>query len=156
MSHIYRAKVALGFEVTQKDFLVVVPAIVKTCGRGHRQPESHPKFCDQDGTPFKFATTTVGTKALVALADGIPECLTAEDWWDTLCEDGEPIFTVRRNYGSEDFIICGVFIAESDCESNPLRTLSWKKMLQKHKEVQALRLRLGFDDRPIKLYSWIS
>jgi len=153
----YYSKVVLGFRVTKKDFVRTDHTEIKTCGKGHQEPADHPKFCAQDGTPFTFDGVEVATDALLALMeDPYLNADDAGDWWS--CDTDGLVFLVGGEHRDpdEDVYVCGIILAKD--ESNDLvayTAISDDDLLEKRKEVEALRTKIGFDDRPIKMYSWV-
>lgn len=163
------AFMAIGFEITEEDFLVTVRPDKVTCAHGHPKPDgSRAKFCPEDGTKYDQYEVTSPTERMDSLLslleidmfdpnDFDGEFDDIEQWWNVyLASEGEPFIKVGVN---EDTLILGKLIGDTGSHRFNLTTVeqSREEVDEAWAEVRDMRTALGFDpkERPIRLYSWM-
>lgn len=165
-----RNKVVLGFRVTKEDFFRSVTDKFKTCGQGHKAPDTHALFCSQDGQPFSYRRSLVPTPTLHVLlhlegfdtngtgGTGRTVVEQLHDIWVDNLNTGSHCFQYGGRTGEATYL-CGVALARSHGYDVILKAMPWDTVLQKYQKVEELRNALGFahgsDVRPIQLYSWL-
>jgi hypothetical protein len=156
---------AIGFKVTEDDFIRETKATDLVCPKGHEWPGGGAKFCQECGGKFDYLTEVWGTKKLRVLAQLLDDegfldndCDNFEDYWHVLVHEGDDRGVVEvgdTNYGG--FLIIGEEVGNTGSHRGDaaigalgvegiLKTIEWCKEVRKA---------LGFEDRPITLYTWL-
>lgn len=157
--------VVIGFPVKEDDFLNVIDGPVG-CGNGH--PRGDKKYCGECGGLFMSRKMTLGTTALVYLAQADMMC-PDDGWaikaWDELREDStakgrqERIHRVDAVHGSQDpglVLAFGIRVARQagDPWGQPsVNAIPFEQIQEMYRRIETVRAALGMSTRQIVLYT---
>jgi len=155
----YHAQAVMGFQVCQADFIHVRKGPEMVCARGHLQPEGEPVYCSKDGTPFHLKEHLEPTEALKACEGGWPDFSDAEDlldWWVQFAYQ-EGIHYIEQVSG-ETLWVYGTEIADSGSSRGGAKVgmTPWDDLRDIHQELVEKRAKLGFEYRPILMFTWLN
>jgi len=156
---------AIGFKVTENDFLVTEEGKVLKCRNGHPHPGGKAKFCQECGKRFRHPESVRATPALVALAESMGDKLApdtdVESYWHEIRyerDGGLGVLPVGdMDYDNSGFLIVGEEVGNSGSHrfGMEVSSLDEGKIRSVLFRVRQVRETLGFEDRPIELHTWL-